>query len=69
MQYENNIIYLDVDTINHKYIPYNKRSSRIPLYLGIMGETEFEKTINTIKDLPEDKQADIRNYIKSIFLS
>lgn len=69
MQYENNIIYVDVDTIYHKYTPYNNHSSRIRLYLGKLGETEFERTIDTIKDLPEDKQLSIRSYLKSVFLS
>lgn len=69
MQYEKNIIYVDVNTIYHRYNPYNNKSSRIRLYLGTLGETEFERTVETIKDLPEDKQTTIRNYLKSIFLS
>lgn len=69
MQYENNIIYLDVDTIYHRYTPFNSKSKTIRLYLGKLGEIEFERTVDTIKDLPEEEQITIRSYIKSVFLS
>ncbi len=68
MTYENNTLYVDVDNMQHKYNYHNNTSSRIRLYIGTLGDTEFERTIESIKHLPDEKQQEVREYIKSIFL-
>ena len=66
MTYEDNILYVDVATLEHKMSLYNN-TPKIRLYLGRIREDEFEVTVDTIKHLPEDEQLRLRVFIKSIF--
>lgn len=67
MTYDNNILYVDIDNLQHQMILNNNLSSKIRLYLGKIGEEEFEITVESIKLLPEEQQLIIRKYIKNIF--
>jgi hypothetical protein len=67
MTYEDNILYVDVATLEHKMTLYNNTSPRIRLYLGRIREEEFEVTVDTIKHLPDDEQSRLRNFIRFIF--
>jgi hypothetical protein len=67
MIYEDNILYVDIEKFEHVLTIYNKTSPRIRLYLGIIQLDEFEVTIDTIKNLPDELQSKLRNYIRSIF--
>jgi len=67
MEYSNNVLYIDIEKLQHKYTRDNKTSNKIRLHIGKIGETQFEKTIESIKHIPEDEQEILRKYIKSIF--
>ncbi len=67
MTYEDNILYVDIEKLDHHMILYNNTSPRIRLFLGILREDEFEVTVESIKLLPDEQQLPIRNYIKTIF--
>ena len=64
MIYEDNSLYVDIRQFKHKL---NSPNKRIRLYLGVYRAEEFERTVESIKLLPEDEQERVRNYIKSIF--
>lgn len=67
MTYDNNTLYVDIDKLQHKLTLHNNHSPRIKLYLGSIGDTEFEQQVETIKDLPDEIQNKVRGYIRSIF--
>lgn len=67
MTYQDNILYVDIEKFEYKMTIYNKTSNRIRLYLGKIHPDEFEVTVDTIKNLTEEEQTPIRNYVRSIF--
>lgn len=68
IEYENNVLYLDYIEMKHKLTLHNNKSPRIRLYLGQMREdNKFDVTIETIKNLPDDIETKVREYIKSLF--
>ena len=67
MEYEKNILYIDVEKLEHRLILSTNHQKRIRLYLGETYTSDFNRTINSIVDLPIEKDVQIRSYIKSIF--
>jgi hypothetical protein len=65
--YEDDILYVDIEKFQYKFNLNANTSKRIRLYLGKIGEEEFEQTVDTIKHLPDELQTQVRNYIRSIF--
>jgi len=69
MKYHNNILYVDINNLDYRLMLTIDHPKRIKLLLGIIHPTEFEITTDTILHLPSEKEAEVRQYIKSIFKS
>lgn len=61
MEYENNILYIDLEKMDHHMILANNKSPRIRMYLGKLEEDHFERTTETILELPQEQQTEIRS--------
>lgn len=68
MTYEDNILYVDIESFQHRLTYYNKTSKLIRVILGRILPDEFEITVESIKLLPDDEQIKLKNYIRNIFI-
>lgn len=65
---EDNVLYVDIYKLEHRMNLNNNKSSKIRLYLGKLKEDdEFDRTVESIKLMPDFEQTKVRNYIRSIF--
>lgn len=67
MIYEDNTLYVDIENLSHKLTLTPKHYKRIRLFMGKIHSDGFEITVDTINKIPDEKQFEIRNYIRSIF--